>query len=241
MSRHDLVWLSDRGWQQLIDQLVDQLSVQLNEQPHMTPAEVQLKAIRLWKNQDWPLVVRRNDADIGVNTDQICLGLAMPPHPLTGDKKRIALCCAITDIKKKTSALPLSSIINTAPSEWQQGLADLASQANNLRLHVFGSLALQTLTKQIYLSATSDIDVLFYPENIEQLQAGLLLLSASAKTLPLDGEIIFPGEQAVSWKEWLSALDRQAHVLVKDMQSVCLASTASLLSSLEKYSCVKSV
>lgn len=233
MSRHDLVWLSDRGWQQLIDQLV--------VQPSMTAADDQLEAVKLWQNQHWPLVVRRADADIGVNTDQICLGLAMPPHPLTGEKRRIALRCAVTDIKKTTPALPLSSVISAAPGEWQQGLAELALQANNLRLHVFGSLALQTLTKQIYLSTTSDIDVLFYPENIGQLQTGLLLLSESAKILPLDGEIIFPGDQAVSWKEWLSALDRQAHVLVKEMHTVRLVSTASLLSSLGKKSCVKSV
>ncbi|MET3135682.1 phosphoribosyl-dephospho-CoA transferase [Undibacterium sp. GrIS 1.2] len=241
MSRHDLVWLSDRGWQQLIDQLSGQRSSQLIVQPSMTAADDQLEAVKLWQNQDWPLVVRRADADIGVNTDQICLGLAMPPHPLTGEKRRIALRCAVTDIKKTTPALPLSSVISAAPGEWQQGLAELALQANNLRLHVFGSLALQTLTKQIYLSTTSDIDVLFYPENIEQLQTGLLLLSESAKILPLDGEIIFPGDQAVSWKEWLSAIDRQAHVLVKEMHTVRLASTASLLSSLGKKSCVKSV
>ncbi|MEB0259154.1 malonate decarboxylase holo-[acyl-carrier-protein] synthase [Undibacterium sp. 10I3] len=241
MSRHDLVWLSDLGWQQLIDQLSGQRSSQLIVQPSMTATDDQLEAIKLWQNQDWPLVVRRADADIGVNTDQICLGLAMPPHPLTGEKRRIALRCAVTDIKKTTPALPLSSVIGAAPGEWQQGLAKLALQANNLRLHVFGSLALQTLTKQIYLTTTSDIDVLFYPDNIEQLQTGLLLLSESAKILPLDGEIIFPGDRAVSWKEWLSALDRQAHVLVKEMHTVRLASTASLLSSLGKKSCVKSV
>lgn len=245
MSRHDLVWLSDRGWQQLIDQLNNQrngeLSDQRIDQRGATTFVARQEAITLWHRQDWPLIVTRRNADVDVNTDQVCLGLAMPPHPLTGEKRRIALRCAVTDIKKTTPALPLSSVISAAPGEWQQGLAELALQANNLRLHVFGSLALQTLTKQIYLSTTSDIDVLFYPENIEQLQTGLLLLSESAKILPLDGEIIFPGDQAVSWKEWLSALDRQAHVLVKEMHTVRLVCTASLLSSLEKKSCVKSV
>ncbi len=249
MSRHDLVWLSDTGWQQLIDQLSDELSDQHNDelsdqridQRGMTTVVARREAITLWHRQDWPLIVTRRDANIDINTDQVCLGLAMPPDPLTGEKRRIALRCAVTEIKKMMPALPLSSVISAAPAEWQQGLAELASQTNDLRLHVFGSLALQTLTKQIYLRATSDIDVLFYPDNIEQLQTGLLLLSESAKTLPLDGEIIFPGDRAVSWKEWLSALDRQAHVLVKEMHTVRLASTASLLSSLEKKSCVKSV
>ena len=120
MSRHDLVWLSDLGWQQLIDQLSGQRSSQLIVQPSMTATDDQLEAIKLWQNQDWPLVVRRADADIGVNTDQICLGLAMPPHPLTGEKRRIALRCAVTDIKQTTPALPLSSVIGAAPtvSKW---------------------------------------------------------------------------------------------------------------------------
>ena len=60
MSRHGLVWLSDRGWQQLSDQLSsalsDALNSTLNEQPSMTATSDQLAAVTLWQNQDWPLV-----------------------------------------------------------------------------------------------------------------------------------------------------------------------------------------
>jgi phosphoribosyl-dephospho-CoA transferase len=111
------------------------------------------------------------------------------------------------------------------------------AQASGLRLRVYGSLAWQFLTGQQYLSDSSDIDLLFRPQHQMQLRAGLALLQQHLPDIPLDGEIIFPNEGAVAWKEWLSgdtsqAVFEQQRVLVKAIDSVSLQSRSSLLAML---------
>jgi phosphoribosyl-dephospho-CoA transferase len=76
------------------------------------------------------------------------------------------------------------------------------------------------------------VDVLFHPASRLQLEEGVALLVRHAERLPLDGEIVFPGGAAVSWKEWQMAMTHPAKVLVKDLQSVRLVDTASLLATL---------
>jgi phosphoribosyl-dephospho-CoA transferase len=66
----------------------------------------------------------------------------------------------------------------------------------------------------------------------QQLHAGLALLGGPAHGLPLDGEIMFPSGQAVSWKEWASASTASARVLVKDADSARLAALEELLATL---------
>ena len=93
-------------------------------------------------------------------------------------------------------------------------------------------VAMQFLTGQDYLSATSDIDILFRPYHQAQLRAGLALLQ-ELQTLPIDGEIVFPGEAAVAWKEWIQPAHpgqdfNQQRVMVKDMYGVSLRTRQSL-------------
>jgi len=94
---------------------------------------------------------------------------------------------------------------------------------------------MQSLTSLPYLSASSDIDLLFYPRDRNQLDEGLQLLRLYAKHLPLDGEIVFPSGRAVAWKEWAdtSARPDAMRILAKSMQAVNLSPCASLLAELE--------
>ena len=224
-SRHDLVWLSDQGWQQARNSATP-------EHRH---------AIETWRLSDWPLIIRRHDADAG--DEVVCLGLALPPNNHDGSKQRIALRVEKTLIARSGPALPLSDIIETAPREWQQTLIHFSSLSNSpitlktlsspaLDMRVFGSTALQRLTGLSYVTARSDIDLLFSPKNLSELEQGLSLLTSFSKLLPLDGEILFPQQQAVSWREWQLATSNQARVLVKTMHTVYLTSTASLIASL---------
>ncbi|MFA9219271.1 MAG: phosphoribosyl-dephospho-CoA transferase MdcG domain-containing protein, partial [Sphingomonadaceae bacterium] len=100
-------------------------------------------------------------------------------------------------------------------------------------LHTYGSCAMQALTGLSYLHPASDIDLLLYPADRQQLDAGLSLLATQAQSLPLDGEIIFPDGAAVAWKEWLQALANNSRVLVKRLHTVQLAQPAALLAMLE--------
>lgn len=217
-SRHDLIWLSDQGWQQASDAVTP-------EHQH---------AIGMWRLSDWPLIVRRHDADAG--EDVVCLGLALPPNNIDGTKQRISLRIEKNLIARATRPLSLSDIIDAAPTAWQQALIHLSTSSKTsapaLDMRVFGSTALQSLTGQLYVTARSDIDLLFSPKNLSELEQGLSLLTSFSTLLPIDGEILFPQQQAVSWREWQLAISCQARVLVKTTHTVYLASTASLLASL---------
>jgi len=99
---------------------------------------------------------------------------------------------------------------------------------------VYGSLAMQAMTGLPYLTASSDIDLLCHPQHVTQLHQGLALFGEFADRLPLDGEIIFPGDQAVAWKEWRQAQTHPAKVLVKSSHAVHLCEPAALLATLEQ-------
>lgn len=210
-SRHDLVWLTADGWDAAREGAL--------------PAH--RAAIEQWRREDWPAIVRR--ADAGLAPGQVSLGIALPPAA-DGTKGRIALNMDRSLIARTTPALALATAAEAAPEHWRLALAALSAAVS---LRAYGSLAMQAITGQPYLTATSDIDLLFVPADVAALEAGLALLARFAQVLPLDGEIVFPNGDAVAWKEWINAGEANARVLVKDAIAVRLAQPASLLMSLE--------
>jgi len=217
-ARHDLAWLNRQGWEH---------AIAAARPEHQA-------ALARWQDNDWPAIVRRRDADAGA--DQVCLGIPLPPDPLSGEKIRIALRARQDHIGRTARPLPLQAApmgSARAASAAVNALARAAAGAAGVALHVYGSFAMQALTGQTYLTPSSDIDLLFYPTSRPQLDAGLALLAAHARSLPLDGEIVFPGGAAVSWKEWLQAAASRSRVLVKDLHAVRLAEPAVLLAMLE--------
>jgi len=232
-ARHDLVWLSDAGWQAARARAAQ-----------ASPADE--AALAQWQRNGWPAITRRRDADlpapvgrIGENgyaesraAEEICLGIPLPPDPVSGIKRRIALRARRSEVARATPPLPLFSCLPAA-GQWQTELGVLAARAAGLHLRTYGSLAMQTLTGLPCFTPTSDIDILFTPSSVAQVQTGLDLLAHFATRLPLDGEIVFPGDCAVSWKEWLSAVATRSRVLIKEMTRVRLADPAELLALLE--------
>lgn len=223
-ARHDLVWLSDRGWRQARD---------------MAPAHCR-DTIETWRQADWPAIVRRADADL--LPDQLSLGIAMPPRPTDACKTRIGFRVQRCDISKVSPPLSLAQIRDTAPEPWRSFLRALDSDAasRGLSIRVYGSVALQALTRQPYLTSASDIDVLLHPATQAQLHRALDLLDAYSHHLPLDGEIVFPNGHAVAWKELSAALrtKRGHRVLVKEMHKVFLATPDALLATMKDEVCM---
>ncbi|MES2759234.1 MAG: malonate decarboxylase holo-[acyl-carrier-protein] synthase [Pseudomonadota bacterium] len=211
--RHDLVWLTGRGW----------------DAAHAAAPSVQHAAIEQWRRENWPSVVRR--ADAGLAAGHVSLGIPLPPAS-NGVKGRVALTVSAADIARSSPALALADAAAAAPDRWRQPLDVLAG---SMALRAYGSLAMQAITGQAYLTAASDIDLLFFPADRAALSAGLALLERHAAVLPLDGEIVFPSGAAVSWKEWLGAgpAKARARVLVKDAGAVRLAPIEALLATLE--------
>ena len=215
LERHMLVWLDDAGWK----------AAQATEDPQHKAA------FRLWQIQSWPVVVRRADADAAA--DEICLGLPLPPDEDSGQKVRISLRAHAAHIEKTAPAMELVAVRRASPSTWRAQLAALERDAADMHLRAYGSLAMEAITELPYVSETSDVDILFHPDSRRQLEDGVATLSRHASLLPLDGEIVFPGGAAVSWKEWRMAIANPAKVIVKELHTVRLADTASLLALLE--------
>jgi phosphoribosyl-dephospho-CoA transferase len=213
-SRHDLVWLTPEGWNQAIGALPDHNGT-----------------LRQWQRQDWPAIVRRGEA--GQSAGALSLGVAPPPNPDDGSKQRIALRVHREHVARHRRPLALVEALAAAPHNWQPALRALGEAARNVDLRVYGSLALQALTGQAYVTPCSDIDLLFSPASAAELEAGIALLASHATSLPLDGELVFPSGDAVAWKEWAGACTSQARVLVKSIGTVRLALPAALAASLE--------
>ena len=210
-SRHDLVWLTAQGWEAAL----------------RCALPGQHAGFEQWRREDWPAVVRRTDA--GLAPEIVSLGIPLPPAP-DGVKGRIAFNAANGDVARHTAPLALAAAARAAPQRWQPALDTLML---GMPLHAYGSLAMQAITGEIYLTAASDIDLLCYPSDARALRGALMLLESHAAVLPLDGEIVFPSGDAVAWKEWVGATRNQARVLVKGAGAVRLATTSSQLATLE--------
>ena len=217
-ARHDLVWLTSRGWQRT----------------RATAPAATLERLDTWRDAGWPAVVRRAEVDLAPG--EVAIGFALPPG--AEGKVRIGCRVELADIGRRTRALPLVGALDVAPAPWREALATLERQAAaaGLGLAVYGSLALQALTGQSYLTATSDIDLLLRPLNRAQLMTGLDLLARYAALLPLDGVVVFPDGRAVAWKELRGAFDRApgTRVLAKSLQRVGLVPPDELLATLEE-------
>ena len=186
--------------------------------------------VAAWLAADRPLVVARQPCGT-VLSDTISVGLALPP---VQGKRRIALIVAAHGIARYTPPLLLAEAIAHAPAAWQPALAELDAVAihNDIEFRVFGSLAWQALSGLQYLTPQSDIDLLWHPLSHMQLQQGIALLARweQASGLRADGEVLFGGSSAVSWREWaaLKSGDDQ-RVLVKRVSSAELVAARELL------------
>lgn len=185
--------------------------------------------VSAWLAADRPVVVSRQPAlDAGL-ADTVATGLALPPAL---GKCRVALDLHSHDIDRCSSPLRLAEVIAHAPTSWQAALLelDLAATAIGIALRVFGSFSWQSLSGLQYLTPRSDIDLLWHAYTRAQLQQGISLLSEWEQTsgVRADGEVIFGGYHAVSWREWMKSTGDQ-RVLVKRDRSAELIHAAELL------------
>jgi phosphoribosyl-dephospho-CoA transferase len=210
-ARHTLVWL--RG--------------DLDARDLVVPRDAAAThALHEWVAQGRPLCVRRPRPDESLAPDEIALGLALPARRRIGT---IARCSWIA-----RTALPplLDAVRNAAPPAWRDSLdrIDAYARQRGAELRTYGSLAWQALSGLGYVTDASDLDVLAYARDAEALDAALTSLHHAQAIAPMrvDGEIVFPGGNAVAWREWSAA---SARVLVKHVQGVALLPRANLLSA----------
>jgi phosphoribosyl-dephospho-CoA transferase len=178
----------------------------------------------------WPVIVRRRmPCD---DPSMVPIGVPLPP---AAAKLRIALTVPIEGVIGRSTSVSLESAARAAPSVWKPTISRLASLGakHGVEPTAFGSLMWQHQTGLRYLSAQSDLDVL-WPVSANSEMLSLLLGIAKieqASPVHIDGEIVFPDGRAVNWRELYQALrgDASAAVLVKSIDRVALVGIDQLI------------
>ncbi|HEY3180986.1 MAG TPA: malonate decarboxylase holo-[acyl-carrier-protein] synthase [Casimicrobiaceae bacterium] len=192
-------------------------------------------AIELWFSRRWPLVVRRPDDDEIFFADD-CIAVGLPLPPALG-KGRLKFRVASAGIAAHAPPLALDDVVAAMDPAWQRALAPLARDAARARsvLRVFGSAAWQAQTGLAYLHEWSDIDLLIEPADTSELDTAIALFERFARqtAIRLDAEIVFPGGDAVAWREWHRAKG-DGRVLAKSLARVALVRKITLAERLER-------
>ncbi|SDM76083.1 phosphoribosyl-dephospho-CoA transferase [Methylobacterium phyllostachyos] len=207
--RHDLVRVEPAAWAAWLETRPD-----LRDVRHLAR----------WAEMGRPLIVRRRVP--GEGGEAIPLGLPLPP---VDGKRRIGL--ALPGAALARMAAPgLAEAADRAPSAWHPTIAALVAlgRDHGAAPRPFGSLLWEAVTGLTYLTATSDLDLLWPCPT--PVPAGLLAgLDAVARTAPmrLDGEILLADGTGLHWRELRDAPEGGS-VLAKSLDEVTLRFVAAL-------------
>lgn len=199
-QRHDLVWLSADG-----------------DYPQLLAS---------WVAQGYPCVIPRQDL--------VLTGLLKVARSLPLDKSpsgRFAFLISPKWVINHQRALPIEYLSHLfAVNE----LSIVFEMLHNLNISArfYGSCAWQVLCKQIYIHESSDVDILLSVESEQQLVKLPELLQFFEKIINrrIDGEIVFPDNSAVAWREWFSDTEQ---LLVKTVADVKIVERKILLDKLK--------
>lgn len=196
VHRHDWVWLDPR-WR-------DRLAA---------PPQDGQDEIESWQARGLPFVVARSlpqDRDGAVR-----LGLSLT------NRRRIGFVILQEAIRRRAEPPLLSEAAAAAPRAWRANIARLAEAAAALGApaRVYGSLAWSLHSGDSYVTANSDVDLLFAPTELAQAEALLALLASLPEPPRWDGEFALPGGWAAAWRELAR---RPPSVLLKGRRSLTL-------------------
>jgi phosphoribosyl-dephospho-CoA transferase len=210
LHRHQLVHLSDAGWQDVLARPWDE-----------TAAE----CLQHWAGARLPLVITRQvSGHGGVRESELALGLAAP---VCWQRRRIALSVRPADVAwfdefpladRLAAALPAA-----AREAWRQLCGSLAKAGATAR--VYGSHGWQLVSGLPCVRAGSDVDLWLAVPDAAQADAAVAVLDGfGAERAPrLDGELVFPDGRAVAWREWQHwRAGRCRSVLAKSLQGPAL-------------------
>jgi phosphoribosyl-dephospho-CoA transferase len=188
-----------------------------------------------WIAAGKPLVVARQKFSPNATPPQIQLGAALP---LRLGRAKVACSVAGASLACITPALSIERASGVLPVRERSVLARLSGLAESLgiALGVYGSTAWECLSGESYRRSDSDVDVICDVERRDALEPWLCAMEAAARALEdhLDGEIRFPGGDAVAWRELARAglVNGETRVLVKSSDGVAFATVGSLLEKL---------
>ena len=196
------------------------------------------RAVTQWLARGTPLVVRRQNSDVAIETMPTTIAVGMPLSPVEG-RHRLAFTLPAHAIAALAPPIALADAAARLASSWRAPLTRLADAATaiDVTLRVFGSVAWEALTGATYVARDSDVDVLWRPVDTAQLRAGIALLHRWEREtgISADGEILFGDDAAVAWREWdrvAQANDPASRVLVKTLRGSHLVAPEALLARL---------
>ena len=209
LRRHDLLRVEPPAWDAML---------------RCHPGLADLPLVAGWARRDWPVIVRRRM--ISDCADGLPAALPLPPDY---GKRRIAFSFASGAAVVTLPPILLRDAAQTAPSAWQSVVAALLDlgEAVATTPRVFGALLWQHATGLSYLTARSDLDLLWSisdERTAASLVKGLFRLDAEGP-VRLDGELELPDGAAVNWRE-LAQNGNQ--LLVKTMNGVEVRTRALL-------------
>ena len=205
LHRHDLLRVEPSAWDAMLA---------------CHPGLANLPLVADWARLERPVIVRRRM--VGDYADGVPAALPLPPRY---GKKQLALVFPSGAAMVVVPPVLLRDAATAAPTSWHPTLDTLLElgEAGGIVPRVFGALLWQHATGLPYLTARSDLDLL-WPVSDERaavsLVEGLARLEADGP-VRLDGELELPDGMAVNWREVAQSFADPCHeLLVKSMDGV---------------------
>ena len=216
LQRHDLLRPSLQAWDAM-----------LRSRPDLAEAPLLKDWVRLGR----PVIVRRRLSGEVMND----VPTAVPLPPSHG-KRRIAVGFPPGAALAAAPPVLLRDAKAAAPTDWRRVIASLVAVGEDTGAEpfVFGGLLWEHLTGLAYLTAGSDLDLLWRVPGeavAEQVVQTLARLDA-AGPVRLDGELVLSDGAGVNWREFARARRADGStVLAKTMDGVEVRPTAGLFRS----------
>lgn len=204
LRRHQLAWLGDVGWAQVLAQPRDPLAA---------------ACVAHWAASHLPLVVTQQ----GPVATVLSLGL---PAPVRWQRRRIAVSVRRDGVSFLGAFPAAREVAPLVPRRSRAAWLDVCDMLARLGVpaRVHGSHGWEHLTGEIYLRPGSDLDLHVSVETPAVADAVADCLAAADPKLPrLDGELVFPDGGAIAWREWSAFRAGDVdEVLVKRLRGVSM-------------------
>ena len=184
--------------------------------------------VKLWIAEGRAFVCPRQNP----RSNMMQLGLAFIDQ---GIKHRAFLQANYQDILRGDTAHKLEDCLDLFAESEARILRNLVEQLKTAGypLYVFGSVAWEKISGKPYRTAESDLDLLCDVETLQDVRFVTNAFAAAERELPfsIDGELRFPNDDCVNWREVMAALDHQdgMKVLIKGEMGVFMSTLDDLL------------
>ena len=204
LRRHDLIQVDPAAWNAML---------------RCHPALLDLPLVPDWARCGWPVIVRRRM--MGDSVGGVPAALPLPP---CHGKRRVAFSFPAGAAMTAVPPILLCEAARTTPNAWQSVVAAVLDIGDTVKItpRVFGALLWEHATGLPYLSAKSDLDLLWSisDERTAVLLVERLLELEGEVSVRLDGELELPDGAGVNWRELAYSSDQRGQVLVKTMDGV---------------------